>query len=291
MVISPYSVANALVLLLEAAKGTSFDELKNALHLFGDQSLGHFNADLYDVYHSLLSKSAGKSTLTVANQIYLKQGNLLRKEFLDIATERFSSGFDVVDFAKPSEAAAKMNRFVEQKTNNKIKELVSPELLNSDSCVVLINAVYMKAKWEKRFKTDETFEEDFYSTETAKQPVEFMHNSNYFNYTVLPELDATMLELEYADSEFSFLVILPNQRMGLAALESKLKDIDLKTISEKLNREYVKVSMPKFKIEHQVNLKSILKKVCLIHDFDVCLHEMYFTENFVSILDGSFGHI
>lgn len=294
MVISPYSVANALALLSEAANGTSFEQLKHGLHLVGDKSLGHFNADLYGVYHSLLSRSAGNSTLIVVNQFYLQLGYLLQKEFQDIAIDRFSSGIEGVDFAKSSETAAKINRFVEKKTHNKIKDLISPESLKPDSRVVLINAVYFKAKWNNQFERNKTSEEDFYSSETDKQPVEFMHNTEYFNYAALPDLDAKMLEMQYADSQFSFLNILPNKRTGLSELESKLKNIDLKTIVGQMNLEKVQVSMPKFKIEHRVSLQSVLKKVCLNSEncnrFLLAQNVNYSTEYFVPLLDGDFGH-
>lgn len=253
-------MANALVLLSQAAGGTSLDELNAKLHFIPDKSL---NADLYGAYHSLLTRSAGKSTLTLANQIYLQHGYILKKQFQDVATDQLSSGVEVVDFSKSSEAAATINRFVEEKTHNKIQNLIDPESLSSDSRVVLVNAVYLKGKWERPFPAHNTREKDFYSSETEKASVKFMHKNSYFNYASLPDLDATVLEMKYAESELSFLVILPNKRSGLAALETKLKNTDLKTITDQLNQEYVDVSIPKFKIEYQVNLKTVLKKVCM----------------------------
>lgn len=260
MVISPYSVANALVLLSQAANGKSSDELQSQLHITSDKSL---NADLYAVYYSLLTRSAGNATLTHANQIYLQQGYLLKKQFQDVATDQLSSGVSVVDFSKSSETAAIINQFVEEKTHNKIKNLIDSKLLSSASRVVLINAVYLKAKWAQPFEKDRTFARDFYSTETEKTSVDFMHNLDHFNYAALPDLDATVLEMEYAESELSLLVILPNTRSGLSELETKLKNFELKTILQQLNREYVDVSMPKFKIEYRVSLINILKKVCM----------------------------
>lgn len=261
MVISPYSVANALLLLSQAANGTSLDELNAKLHFIPDNS---FTADLYAAYHkSVLTRNAGKTTLTMANKIYLQRGYILKKQFQDVVTDPLSSGVEVVDFSKSSETAAIINRFVEEKAHNKIKDLINPNSLNSDSRVVLVNAVYLKGKWEQPFPVHETHDNNFYNSETEKASVKFMHKRAYFNYASLPDLDATVLEMKYLESEFSFLVILPNKRSGLSALETKLKNIDLKTIAAQLNQEYVDVSMPKFKIEYQVSLKDVLKKVSM----------------------------
>lgn len=265
MVISPYSVANALVLLSQAADGKSSEELNSKLHLTSEKSL---NADLYGAYHSLLTRNAGNSTLSLANQIYLQQGYILKKQFQDVAKDQLSSGVEVVDFTKSSETAALINHFVEEKTHNKIKDLVNPESFDSDSRVVLINAIYMKGKWDRPFEAAQTRERDFYSTETDKASVKFMHKSAQFNYASLPDLDATVLEMKYLESDLAFLMILPNKKSGLSALETKLKNTNLKTISEQLNPEYVQVSMPKFKIEYKVSLKSILKKVCMIYEYN-----------------------
>lgn len=169
----------------------------------------------------------------------------------------------MVDFAKSSEAAAIINRPVEEKTHNKIKDLIDPKSLDSDSRVVLVNAVYLKGKWEEAFQEHETRNRDFYSSETGKAPVKFMHKNAHFNYASLPDLDATVLEMKYVESELSFLVILPNERTGLSALETELKNTDLKTIADEFNRTNVDVLIPKFKIEYQVNLKDVLKKVCM----------------------------
>lgn len=198
----------------------------------------------------------------LANQTYLQQGYIPNQQFYDVATDQLSSDVEVVNFSKPTETAAIIDRFVEEKTNHKIQNFIDPKSLDSDSLDVLVNAIYLKGKWEEAFQVNDTREEDFYSSETEKAPIKFMHKKAHFNYATSFHLDAAVLEMKYVESELSLLVILPNKRSGLAALESKLKDANLKTITEELYREYVDVLMPKFKIEYQVNLKDVLKKVC-----------------------------
>jgi len=90
-----------------------------------------------------------------------------------------------------------------------------------------------------------------------------MNQKNDFLYGVFPEYDATALALKYNNSDISFLVILPNKKDGLAALESKLQDIDLNVLTSKLYKQEVNVKLPKFKIESSFKLKDILTELKL----------------------------
>lgn len=59
----------------------------------------------------------------------------------------------------------------------------------------------------------------------------------------------------------AMFIILPNSRTGLARLEQSLKDIDIQSLSKKMYKSEVEVSIPKFKIEFEVSLVDALRKV------------------------------
>lgn len=217
-------------------------------------------------YHDLLKRDAGNVSFSVANQIFVQQNIPLNKNFQEVATKSFFSGVESVDFARASEAASQINHFVAEKTHNKIKELVSSDSLGSDTRAVLINAIYMKAEWQRQFKPEDTYKQHFYADEVANASVDFMHATKGFNYGVLTDLDASALEMKYVDSDLSLLIILPNSRTGLSALETKLKSSNLVKITDQLSERMVKVSIPKFKIEYQVQLNDALKRVCMVLD-------------------------
>lgn len=221
-------------------------------------------AEQFQTYYGLLEKSVGKATLSIANQIYVKTGFQLNKNFQEVAVKNFFSGIDSLDFAKNFESAKAINQFVEEKTKEKIKDLIKPDMLNGDTRVVLVNAIYFKGDWEHQFKKENTREGDFYTSETEKVPVNFMHNKKRYNYGVFDDLDATALEMKYANSNFSFVIVLPNSRTGLSALESKLKNFDLAKISEQMYSQEVQVTIPKFKVEFEITLNDALKKVRLL---------------------------
>lgn len=76
---------------------------------------------------------------------------------------------------KKTESAAVINKWVEDQTNDKIKNLISPDALGVDTRMVLVNAIYFKGLWQHQFKKDRTDKAPFYTSETDSVMVDMMH--------------------------------------------------------------------------------------------------------------------
>lgn len=258
VIISPLSVSSAIALLSQAAGGNTYEQLKQALHLGSEKSTV---ANQFFEHRDVLEKNAGEATLSIANGIYVQEGEQLSKHFHDVATAKFKSGVETVNFADAKKSAESINQFVEDHTNGKIKDLFKPDQLNSDVASVLVNAVHFKGSWAKPFHSPLTRKLDFYNSDTETSQVEFMTMDSRFNAGRISELDATALELKYANSNISFVIVLPDSRTGLSALEAKLKDYDLTKIGEQLKNLRYEIEIPKFKVEFDINLNEVLKTV------------------------------
>lgn len=266
-------MASALALLSQGANGNTFDELNKGLHLTGDKVS---TANQFHEYYGLLKKAVGQSTLSIANQIYVQNGYKINANFKDTAVQKFMSGIESLNFAEKDQSAKTINHFVEEKTKEKIKDLIKPDMLSSDTRMVLVNAIYFKGDWEYKFDKERTYQGDFYTSETDTVQVDYMTIKKKFNYGMLEDLDATALEMKYANSNFSFVIVLPNSRTGLSALESKLLNYDLAKINEQMFKQEVDVTIPKFKVEFEINLNDVLKKVC-----DLVLHFFFYLNDSV----------
>lgn len=185
----------------------------------------------------------------------------VKPSFNDVATKSFASEAQSLDFAENVQSAATINGWVEDNTNNKIKDLIKADSLDADTRMVLVNAIYFKGFWTYQFDPKNTFKAPFYLNEKDTVDVDFMKIKKHFKYGSLQDLDATAIELPYKDSDISMLIILPNSKTGLSALEGKLNTIDLSEISSKLYSQEVNVEIPKFKIEFDITLNDPLKKV------------------------------
>lgn len=259
MIFSPLSILNALTLLSQATSGNTFEELKRGLYLNDDKTVA---ANQFHEYNGLIRKNIGKGNLSIANRIYVKSGYSLNKHFEEVAITKFSSGIQSVNFTDKIETAQKINQFVEENTNGKIKDIIKPDVLSSDTAVMLINAIHFKAEWQYPFDERLTTESDFFISDTKKMFTEFMSVTDNFRRIYLNDLDATALEMKYANSKFAFMIILPGTRTGLFPLEGLLKNYDLRRIGDNLWQPVeMNVIIPKFKIEFEINLNDALKNV------------------------------
>lgn len=251
--LSPFSVFNALAVLEQGAEGTTLQELVNGLHINSNKMLV---ANQFQTYYQELRKNAGETTFNVANRIYTQQTYKLNPTFQAVVHQKFGSGIQPLNFANSQASANTINNFVEQQTNGKITDLISASSLNADTRLVIVNAIYMKGLWLHKFDAKNTKSGPFSSFEYAT----YMNQVNKFNYTALPELAATALEMPYASSTFSVVFILPNLNVAYANVENKLKTYDWKKITSQMRVQQVNVTIPKVNMNYQQNLNYILSK-------------------------------
>lgn len=183
----------------------------------------------------------------------------IKRSFNDVAVKSFASESQNLDFSKSAQSAATINKWVEDHTNNKIKNLISADSLDADTRMVLINALYFKGFWTEKFEY--TYKAPFYLNDRDSVTVDLMSIEENFSYGVLSDLDSTAISLPYKDSNMYMLIVLPNSRTGLSALERKLLNVDLSGILQKLDKRTDFVKMPKFKIEFDMKLNEPLQKV------------------------------
>lgn len=88
-----------------------------------------------------------------------------------------------LDFkSKPEECRRHINKFVEEKTRNIIKDFIAPKYITSRTIAVLVNAAYFKSEWASKFKKENTKEEIFHINTHTSVHVEMMEQKGYFNY-------------------------------------------------------------------------------------------------------------
>lgn len=259
VIISPLSVANSLALLSQAANSNTFDKLRQGLHLNGSDKLTI--ADQFNEFYGQLQHSTRNLTLSIANQIYVQKGHKLNASFQEVTATKFRSGVKALNFDDTDKSSETINHFVEEKTHGKIRNFIKSGSLNGNIVLFLLNVIYFKGNWEHKFNKEHTREDEFYIRENETAPTAFMTIKKKFNYAKLQDLDASVLEMKYANSTLSFFIILPYSRAGLTELEAKLRDYDLKSITKQMHPRKIDVTIPKFKIDYEIELSAVLKDV------------------------------
>ena len=257
VVFSPISVHAVLSMSYKGAKGTTAEKFASILQV----PTAAAAAEGYNIVMNRLN-SIPYVTLLTANKIYLMEGYELLPEFSNAITKNFLSEVELLNFAANEEAAATINAWVEEKTKEKIKNLINKDALNALNRLVLVNAIYFKGNWKDTFYQENTTTEPFYLNDVDSVEVQMMHAARNFYYNEDTTLYAKILKLPYINEDLSMIIILPYDRNGIAELEKKLGTINLTEIIQNMWPRLVIVSLPKFKIEQTIDLKSSLTKVC-----------------------------
>lgn len=256
LIFSPISAHTVLSLAYQGAAEGTAQSFANTLKLANA-------AIAVDGYRNVMESlnNVPNVTLHIANKIYAKTGYKLKDAFSDVARNAFHSEVEQVNFSDNTNAAKTINSWVEQKTKQKIKDLIAPDALDDLTRLVLINAIYFKGNWADKFDKAKTKKAPFYLNDSNKIDVDTMHLTKKFRYGENGDLDAKILELPYSNRDLSMVIILPNQRNGLKALEAKLASTDITTLTNALYTAEVNVALPKFKIESKLDLKETLEQV------------------------------
>lgn len=252
MFCSPLSLQVALAMASVGAGDNtkSYNEIKALLRFPDDKSK---MLSSYSLLSDALTNS--KDVLKMANRIYIDQKFKVKPEYLETTKKYFKSDAQAVDLLQNAAAAgAVINSWVEQQTNNKIKDLIPQGALTPETVMVLINAIHFKADWKKAFEKEMTMKEKFYLDESKTVDVDMMHITNDYNFFHDEKLKAKFLEMPYKGDEFSMIFVLPDSKTGLAELEAAItsESFDLtKKIEGLQNSGPVKVivSLPKFEME------------------------------------------
>ena len=169
IIFSPLSLQTALLLVMFGATGETRQEIKLGMGFnnFTDKKIQH-------KYKKLLKKIKADPGLKIGNKIYVAQKHTIKLSFNEIAKSTFKSEAQSIDFTKSEETADVINKWVENQTNNKIKDLISPAALGADTRMVLVNAIYFKGEWVKKFLKRRTSKKEFYFNNEKNVEVDMM---------------------------------------------------------------------------------------------------------------------
>jgi serpin B len=255
---SPYSISTALAMTYGGARNQTAEAMAKTLHFTLD------SAELHPAFAALRREINGDPKnekrgyrLSTANALWAQKDYPFLPQYLQLTRDNYGSGVHEVDFAGATEAARqKINGWVEKETNDKIKDLLKPDVLTAETRLVLTNAIYFKGNWNVQFKKDRTRDEIFHlaSDKTVKAPM--MHQTDSFGYGENEVYQA--LEMPYAGKELSMVVLLPRKLNGMPALEKALAGENFAAKLSRTPRQEVIVTLPKFKTTAEFSLKKTL---------------------------------
>mgnify|MGYP005836487607 CR=1 FL=1 len=247
--LSPFSISTALAMAAVGARGETQAEMVHTLHL-PDQAYAIFGHLLRDLRGNPAKQGF---TLSTANALWAQQGYPWRAEYKKLLQQDFGAGLFDVDFvSQPEQARNTINKWVENETREKIKELLPQGVITPLTRAVLTNAIYFKGDWLSKFDKANTQEQPFTRLDGSQVKVPLMSQSKpkECRYAAMPDLQ--VLDLPYAGKRLSMTILLPRKHDGLPALEKQLDAEKLKQILGALRPDdEVRVFLPRFRLEMQ----------------------------------------
>jgi serpin B len=265
---SPSSISTALTMTYAGARGETAKQIAQVLH--ADLPADKLAAE----YAKLLrtQRDGGKEydfEFATANAFWGQNGYTFVPQYTQLLQANFGAILRPVDFGQSEQARQTINHWVEQQTKGKIQDLIPSRGIDPAVRLVLTNAVYFKAAWDKPFNPLATQEQPFHLLDGTTSPVQMMHQMEPFRYLHGDSFSA--LDMSYADGAFSMTVFLPAKADGLPALEKQLvsgKLVDwLRQIDVKQTEE-VRVEFPKFRGAQDLSLRELLSRMGMPLAFD-----------------------
>jgi serpin B len=255
LAISPASISTAFGLAYAGARGSTATELAGVLHY---PPVGDLHAAFGGLLKTMDLRRNGR-TLNVNNALWLQEGLKLKPDYLSLVERHYGAGLQWVDYRRDCEAARqRINRWVEAKTNNRIRGLLQAPNLTPDTRSILVNTVYFKADWAVPFDPRASKDGDFTLASGTKAKARLMHRKLDIPYAEAGGVKA--VALPYRGSETEMVLLLPDRADGLAALEKGLTPATLDSWVAKLRegRQKVLVTLPRFKVEKRFELAEPL---------------------------------
>lgn len=267
---APQNISAALAMAYAGASGENAREMAAAMHFGTDV---HRGMGLLERHIEASNHVKPGPQMWSANAVWpVKHTDLkLTDEFESIMKNDYRARIQTLDYARnPKNAGQTINKWVEKRTKNRVKELLSPDDLNQDTLLVLTSATYFLGKWAEPFDKAMTMEEPFYlsndedRTITETVPVNLMYKDTCIVYEESKE--AQMISMPYEGDQYAMVFVLPQPGISLVEYEKTLcsgrnREQLQRMIDARSEKESVNVYIPKFRMEKKYKLRPLLENL------------------------------
>jgi serine protease inhibitor len=266
------------------------------------ESLARKSQELADKLNELLPQ-VDQYEIRLANALWGEETYPHLKSYVDTVGIYYKPGgiFSLGFRGNYSRSIDRINAWVEEQTNQRIRNLISKDVLSEEErkrlCLVLTNAVYFRGEWAEIFPATETKDDDFMLAAGGKIEVPMMHcsmdKSRYGAFDAdgsffdtpreipygpgttpakqpsrYPAAGGfTILELPYKGDDLSMVIIVPRSADGMPALQKKLTASTFEEWLGKLERRTVDVYLPRFRLDTTYNMSKTLASMGMTRAF------------------------
>ena len=269
---SPFSISQALAMTSAGARGETLRQMEATLHHRLPQSSLHPAFNALDLTLASRGQEPGGTPsdageggqyfrLNIANAVWGQDGYYFRPDFLDLLAEHYGAGMMAADFmGAPDESRVRINDWVAEETEGKVKDLLAPGVITDSTRLVLTNAIYFNASWLWQFSPRDTEVRPFHldGGGTVSVPMMTETSKEFYGYAGGDGYQA--VDVPYSWGEMSMTILLPDEGT-LEEFEGSLDSEMLNRIIDDIEIDYITLTMPLFEFESQFSLGDTLAEM------------------------------
>lgn len=249
MAFSPFSIASLLTQVLLGAGDSTKSNLEGVLS---------YPKDFACVHQAL--KAFSSEGVTSVSQIFHSPDLTVRDTYVNASQTLYGSSPRVLGLDSDANLEL-INTWVAENTNHKISQLL--DSLPSDTRLVLLNAVYLSAKWKKPFEQKNQKSPFLYKNSVIKVPM--MSSKKYpMAHFSDQTLKARVGQLQLSHN-LTFVVMVPqSQKHKLEDMEEALTPTVFKAVMKKLELSRYQPTylvMPQIKVKSNQDMLSIMERM------------------------------
>jgi len=248
--LSPLSTYYALFAAYKGSKNKTKQEFEKVLYLKSSGSLKN------DYLYNLARETDGNSGFKISNAIWVDKNLKIEEEYKRSVSDKYFSDFKQTEFSNVESAVSDINSWVSEKTNRRINEIVNAANINSDTKLMISNAVYFKGEWLNKFEEQKTTSAPFFTSDEDQYKVDFMNMTESLQYFENDQYQ--FIAKPYKDSNLSFCIILPKKLFGIEEIEKEMNNDFFRTILDSTYSTKTSLTIPKLKLESSYLLNSAL---------------------------------
>jgi len=279
-VMSPYSISAVMAMVVPGCKKETLAQINAGMGFKDQDSLLKGYSHIFP-----LLTSNKDFTLETANTAFIMENYSMVEEYETTIQKYFNLSLRPLDFCDPDNAARVINDWAKEATKDKIKDLCHPSSFNANTRLVLVNAIYFKGDWDRKFNPKNTKKEKFH----VKSENKLMRSNSLISgitSKVEPSIQVdtmkqegafytarmggfSMIELPYKGNRIVMQILLPDKGIMVEELEKKVSMATLEdSFQNKSQCHRTQLEMPKFKLEYDLPLNDVMKDLGMTDMFN-----------------------
>lgn len=255
VVVSPLSIGVAFGMADVGATGRTADVLEE---LFSYPASGEARWSAFNTLEQSVT-DAGAPTVRLANRLFPDVSFEMVEGYDETLARWFGARAEPLPLQDESEASReRINAWVADQTEDLIPELLPAGMVNGQSVLVLVNALYLEADWARQFGKYPTEDAPFTRLDGTEVTVPLMHERELTGPAVATEAYATT-EVPYEDRQLSMLVIVPAEGR-YEEVEASLSNEFVAEIDAAATTGTVELFLPRFESDTNLNLREVFEE-------------------------------